>query len=344
MSKPIVADLGSHTIKVINNRNLSVINSQYPQGKPNISLSQLPLITRCSLQTPFSRGCIIAFDALPNEFTEILDNRSLVMSTPPLLPQSLASKLDEYLFESCNVASLYRISAPAAAIKAPELNSRDFPAHIVLDLGFQHCTCSALIFGQLVQHSVRRNDAGGLLLDNSFGIDPNKKNIFSALPDHQILRQQLRQLLLCGIPEGVISLTENNKLEPVKIENRPYYEVRGHEQFGLISAIIDPIQLNLAQKGAVELVKECICSLPYSVSVVAAENLILIGGLSKSFRLQSILEEKLVKTGIIGKIIVTKEPELTTIKGLEVIAKEYKTVNKDLYFEYGKDIFCKRFL
>ena len=57
------------------------------------------------------------------------------------------------------------------------------PALIVLDLGYQQCTCGVLIFNQLVPYSVRRTDAGGIALDNSLKDNLQDSSIFGQLKD-----------------------------------------------------------------------------------------------------------------------------------------------------------------
>ena len=101
---------------------------------------------------------------------ESLQNRCVMLTDAPKIPKKNREKMTEIMFETFNVAGLFVLSAPLAALYAAARTTG-----IVVDIGYNAAHTVPIFEGKVLPHAVLRLDVAGLELTTYMLTLLNKK-------------------------------------------------------------------------------------------------------------------------------------------------------------------------
>lgn len=377
----IFLDNGTNMIKMSSSNTLEVkyVTNYAARTKKGYPLyvgkviETLPLTSDTDVCYPTDRGYPLRWD-LESEiwgygFNELGANPSksqLLSTIPAFAPDSVKNAYNAVVFEYYNFASHFRASPPYYASYSPEL--KDTANGVLLDLSYSGSTSVSFLYSNILPHTLRRNDAGGHLLDFMFGEALRKRcttGVFSGAASRPLLCSSLRlnglslrpsinyalelafsninqnftvsRTLLSSMTEEDIHLAHIGKSNVLLLDQ---------EAFSLSRLILDPSPC-LRQAGAADLVLETLSHSPPSLADLAKQNVIVYGGLSYMSELVNTIGAELKDRDSSICVRHAKNPGTIVVDGMREFYSSgaYNTscVTREMYNEYGSEICNLRF-
>jgi len=299
-----------------------------------------------SMKFPVEHGVVTNWDdaekiwhnTFYNELRVAPDEHRVLMTEPPLNPKANREKLTQIMFETFNVPAFYLACSSSLAIYASGRTTG-----VVVDIGHEDFTVSALYEGYLLPHSVQRTEVGGgSMVQYLQKILTERGYSFTTSSEREMIRDVMEQTAYVALDEEQESVSDC--AATYKLPDGQVIEL-DTERYRCCETLFHPEMLGLESDGLHRAVFNCIMKCDVDIRKDLYNNIVLSGASSLLPGLEERLKKEvsaLAPDTMDVKIIAAAERKYMTWIGGSILASlstfEDMWITKEEYDQVGPSI------